>query len=145
MRLGYASSTPPLPLPCLSPGQGVPLSLPHSLLGVAPLAVRGFADLSPVPVDGSVDPSVLPPLCSGLCLRDGRLRSTCVGANNRLDMLSLVTSGLGEEGGNGGEEDEDVLSLCHDWGADETGDPDVPAVSHRRGMSTFVFVPFAQV
>lgn len=65
--------------------------------------------------------------------------------NNRLDVLSLVTSGLGEEGGPAGEEEEDVLSLCHDWGVDETRDPDVPAVAHRRGMSTFVFVPFAQV
>ncbi|KAF9611250.1 hypothetical protein IFM89_028320 [Coptis chinensis] len=49
-----------------------------------------------------------------------RLRGTMVGANNRMDIISLVTS-------------------------KETHNPDVPAVSHRRGLNPFVFVPFEEV
>jgi len=53
-------------------------------------------------------------------------------ANNRLDMLSLVTEWVrgsgGPCGGGGGGRAESVPRLGRD------GNPDVPAVDHRRGM-----------
>ncbi|KAH0452011.1 hypothetical protein IEQ34_019310 [Dendrobium chrysotoxum] len=72
-----------------------------------------------------------------------RIRGTTVGANNRLDMLRLVTTGVNEsEISNDGD---DILGVVEGWQEDETHNPDVPAISHRRGLSPFVFVPFEEV
>lgn len=60
-----------------------------------------------------------------------------------MDLLSLVTSGVNDEEANG--EDEDILGVVGGWQDDETHNPDVPAVSHKRGMTPFVFVPFEEV
>lgn len=56
-----------------------------------------------------------------------------------MDLLSLVTSGVNDSEADGPE--EDILG----WQDDETHNPDVPAISHRRGLTTFVFVPFEEV
>ncbi|KAI4966165.1 hypothetical protein ZWY2020_042174 [Hordeum vulgare] len=37
-----------------------------------------------------------------------------------------------------------ILELVEDWEENETHDPDVPAVSHSRGLTPFVFVPFEE-
>ncbi|XP_077248817.1 F-box protein 7 [Tasmannia lanceolata] len=65
-----------------------------------------------------------------------RLRGTTIGANNRLDLLSLVTGGVNDTEIN--NPDNDMLDVVED-------NPDVPTVSHRRGLSAFVFVPFEEV
>jgi F-box protein 9 len=72
-----------------------------------------------------------------------RLRGTTVGANNRLDVLKILTTGVNKTElrnwkGN-------ILELVEGWEEDETHDPDVPAVSHSRGLAPFVFVPFEEV
>lgn len=72
-----------------------------------------------------------------------RLRGTTVGANNRMDLLSLVTSGVNSDEFNNSE--EDILLAVESWHDDETHNPDVPAVSHKRGLTPFVFVPFQEV
>lgn len=72
-----------------------------------------------------------------------RLRGTTAGANNRMDILALITSGVNDNEVNG--PDEDMLGLVKDWEEDETHNPDVPAVSHKRGLTSFVFVPFEEV
>ncbi|KAH7279362.1 hypothetical protein KP509_37G016100 [Ceratopteris richardii] len=72
-----------------------------------------------------------------------RIRSTTEGANNRLDILAIVTSGI-QEAEIGGHE-EQVLEAVEGWQEDETHNPDVPAVSHKRGLAPFVFVPFHEV
>nr|CAN62099.1 hypothetical protein VITISV_006219 [Vitis vinifera] len=72
-----------------------------------------------------------------------RLRGTTAGANNRMDLLSLVTSGVSDNEVNG--PDEDILGVVEGWEEDETHNPDVPAVSHKRGLKAFVFVPFEEV
>lgn len=72
-----------------------------------------------------------------------RLRGTCQGANNRLDLISLVTCGMGEAEVPG--DTENVLDALEGWEDDESHHPDVPAVSHRRGMAPFVFVPWEEV
>ncbi|KAK9080232.1 hypothetical protein SSX86_001908 [Deinandra increscens subsp. villosa] len=72
-----------------------------------------------------------------------RLRGTTAGANNRMDLLSIVTSGVQESevpGPNG-----DILGVVEGWQDDETHNPDVPAISHTRGLTPFVFVPFEEV
>uniref|UniRef100_A0A0D9W520 F-box protein Hrt3/FBXO9 C-terminal domain-containing protein n=1 Tax=Leersia perrieri TaxID=77586 RepID=A0A0D9W520_9ORYZ len=71
-----------------------------------------------------------------------RLRGTTLGANNRLDVLKILTTGVNATElrnwkGN-------VLELVESWGEDETHDPEVPAVSHSRGLTPFVFVPFEE-
>ncbi|KAL3678700.1 hypothetical protein R1sor_021656 [Riccia sorocarpa] len=71
-----------------------------------------------------------------------RIRGTTPGANNRMDLVSLITSGVGEDAP---ADEEDVLEAVEGWEEDETHDPDVPAVIHRRGVATFVFVPFEEV
>lgn len=53
-----------------------------------------------------------------------------------------MTSGIGENEVN---VEEDVLGATEGWEEDETHNPDVPAVSHRRGLSALVFVPFDEV
>ncbi|XP_042479907.1 F-box protein 7 isoform X1 [Macadamia integrifolia] len=73
-----------------------------------------------------------------------RLRGTIPGANNRMDLLSLVTSGVNDNEING-HDNEDMLGVVEGWQDDETHNPDVPAVSHKRGMTPFVFVPFEEV
>ncbi|GLJ36845.1 hypothetical protein SUGI_0743820 [Cryptomeria japonica] len=65
-----------------------------------------------------------------------RVRGTTTGANNRLDLISLVTSGVS---GNNVEED----NVPETWA--EENETDVPAVSHRRGLASLVFVPFEEV
>ncbi|KAG9444040.1 hypothetical protein H6P81_015380 [Aristolochia fimbriata] len=72
-----------------------------------------------------------------------RLRGTTAGANNRLDLLSLVTSGIDDSEAD--DHDENMLGVVEGWQDDETHNPDVPAISHRRGLSPFVFVPFEEV
>ena len=82
------------------------------------------------------------PLCP-----PARLRGTCPGANNRLDVLSLSTSGLApHESVRAGDLDAALEELQRaQWDDAELQDPDVPSVAHQRGTSTFVFVPFEQV
>ncbi|XP_062101404.1 F-box protein 7 [Humulus lupulus] len=72
-----------------------------------------------------------------------RIRGTTDGANNRMNLLSLVTSGVNSDEVNG--PDEDILGVVGTWMDDETHNPDVPAVSHKRGLTPFVFVPFEEV
>lgn len=72
-----------------------------------------------------------------------RIRGTIPGANNRLDLLALVTSGVQETELK--DHEEDILKATEGWDEDETHNPDVPAVSHRRGLAPFVFVPFDEV
>ncbi|XP_047943290.1 F-box protein 7 [Salvia hispanica] len=72
-----------------------------------------------------------------------RLRGTVQGANNRMDLISLVTSGVNDVEASGS--DEDILGVVEGWEEDETHNPDVPAVSHKRGLTPFVFVPFDEV
>ncbi|PON85070.1 F-box domain containing protein [Trema orientale] len=72
-----------------------------------------------------------------------RLRGTTDGANNRMNLLSLVTSGVNSDEVKGPE--DDILGVVERWQDDETHNPDVPAVSHKRGLTPFVFVPFEEV
>ncbi|KAL8485619.1 hypothetical protein ACS0TY_027782 [Phlomoides rotata] len=72
-----------------------------------------------------------------------RLRGTTEGANNRMDLLSLVTSGVNDA--EAIDPDDDILGLVEGWEEDETHNPDVPATSHKRGLTPFVFVPFDEV
>ncbi|XP_038898881.1 F-box protein 7 isoform X2 [Benincasa hispida] len=72
-----------------------------------------------------------------------RLRGTSTGANNRMDLLTLVTSGMNNN--EVGDPEDDILGIVERWRDDETHNPDVPAVSHKRGMTPFIFVPFDQV
>ncbi|KAL0326169.1 UNVERIFIED_CONTAM: F-box protein 7 [Sesamum radiatum] len=72
-----------------------------------------------------------------------RLRGTTAGANNRMDLISLVTSGVNDAEASG--PDEDILGVVEGWQEDESHNPDVPAVSHKRGLTPFVFVPFDEV
>ena len=72
-----------------------------------------------------------------------RIRGTTSGANNRMDLISLVTSGVNSSEASAPE--EDILGVVEGWQDDETHNPDVPAVSHKRGMTPFVFVPFEEV
>ncbi|XP_073315323.1 F-box protein 7-like isoform X1 [Primulina huaijiensis] len=72
-----------------------------------------------------------------------RLRGTTVGANNRMDLLSLVTCGVNDAEASG--PDEAILGVVEGWEEDETHNLDVPAISHRRGLTPFVFVPFDEV
>lgn len=60
-----------------------------------------------------------------------------------MDLLSLVTSGVNDNEVCG--PDEDILGVVEGWQDDETHNPDVPAVSHKRGLTPFVFVPFEEV
>ncbi|KAM3367524.1 hypothetical protein ACQJBY_016232 [Aegilops geniculata] len=71
-----------------------------------------------------------------------RVRGTTIGANNRLDVLKILTTGVnGTELGNW---KGNILELVEDWEENETHNPDVPAVSHSRGLTPFVFVPFEE-
>ncbi|KAJ4814135.1 F-box only protein 9 [Rhynchospora pubera] len=70
-----------------------------------------------------------------------RLRGTVVGANNRMDLLKILTTGVDK---NELKNRDNILSLVEGWEEDESHDPDVPAVSHNRGMTPFVFVPFEE-
>lgn len=72
-----------------------------------------------------------------------RLRGTTAGANNRMDLLALVTSGVNDSEVTG--PDEDILGVVEGWQEDETHNPDVPAITHKRGLTPFVFVPFEEV
>lgn len=74
---------------------------------------------------------------------ENRLRGTIEGANNRMDLISLVTSGVNDAEASG--PDEDILGVVEGWQEDETHNPDIPAVSHKRGLTPFVFVPFDEV
>ena len=72
-----------------------------------------------------------------------RLRGTIAGANNRMDLLALVTSGVSDTEVTG--PDEDILGVVERWEEDETHNPDVPAITHKRGLTPFVFIPFEEV
>ncbi|MBA0702622.1 hypothetical protein Goari_022787, partial [Gossypium aridum] len=94
--------------------------------------------------DNKVEAAVLYPGMRPTVLRIRlRLRGTTAGANNRMDLLSLVTSGVDDNEASGPE--EDILGVVEGWQDDETHNPDVPAVSHKRGLTPFVFVPFEEV
>ncbi|KAK1300429.1 F-box protein 7 [Acorus calamus] len=94
--------------------------------------------------DDKVEAAIMYPGVNPTVLRMRlRLRGTTVGANNRLDVLSLVTSGLNDSELNDGG--DDMLGIVEGWREDETHNPDVPAISHRRGLAPFVFVPFEEV
>lgn len=71
-----------------------------------------------------------------------RLRGTTIGANNRMDLLSLVTSGVNDDEASSTE--EDILGVVGGWQDDETHNADVPAITHKRGLTPFVFVPFEE-
>lgn len=60
-----------------------------------------------------------------------------------MDLLSLVTCGVDENHISSGS--EDTIDMFEGWQEDETHNADVPAISHRRGMAPFVFVPFEEV
>ena len=60
-----------------------------------------------------------------------------------MNLLSLVTSGVNANEVNG--PDEDILGVVEGWEEDESHNPDVPAVSHKRGLKPFVFIPFEEV
>ncbi|EEF48332.1 protein with unknown function [Ricinus communis] len=70
-----------------------------------------------------------------VCLR---IRGTTTGANNRLDILSLVTSKVDNNGVSGPE--EDIVGVVDDWQEDE-----ISRTSHKRGLAPFAFVPFEEV
>ncbi|KAJ0086404.1 hypothetical protein Patl1_08358 [Pistacia atlantica] len=94
--------------------------------------------------DDKVEAAVLYPGMRPTVLRIRlRLRGTTAGANNRMDLLSLVTSGVNDN--EVGGPDEDILGVVEGWQDDETHNPDVPAISHKRGLTPFVFVPFEEV
>ncbi|KAE8719571.1 F-box protein 7 [Hibiscus syriacus] len=95
-------------------------------------------------LENNVEAAVLYPGMRPTVLRIRlRLRGTISGANNRMDLLSLVTSGVDDNEASGPE--EDILGVVEGWQDDETHNPDVPAVSHKRGLTPFVFVPFEEV
>ncbi|GAB2215945.1 hypothetical protein Drorol1_Dr00023708 [Drosera rotundifolia] len=71
------------------------------------------------------------------------LRGTVAGDYNRMDLVSLVTSGVIENDTNSHE--EDIFAVVERWQDDETHNPDVPAISHNRGMTPFIFIPFYEV
>lgn len=43
------------------------------------------------------------------------------------------------------DDDDDVMDEVEGWEEEESHDPDIPAVRHKRGCATFVFVPFEEV
>ena len=63
--------------------------------------------------------------------------------NNRIDRLLIVTSGVQES--EVPRPDGDILGVAEGWEDDETRNPKVPAISHTRGLTPFVFVPFEEV
>jgi F-box protein 9 len=94
--------------------------------------------------DDQVEAAVLYPGMRPTVLRIRlRLRGTTSGANNRMDLLSLVTSGVNDN--EVSSHDVDILGVVEGWQDDETHNPDVPAVSHKRGLRPFDFVPFEEV
>lgn len=96
-------------------------------------------------LDDKVEAAILYPGMRPTVLRIRlRVRGTTAGANNRMDLLSLVTSGVNDSEVRNSS-DEDILELVEGWQDDETHNPDVPAVSHKRGLTPFVFVPFEEV
>ncbi|XP_050237599.1 F-box protein 7 [Mercurialis annua] len=70
-----------------------------------------------------------------VCLR---LRGTTTGANNRLDILSLITSKVDSDGVSGPV--ENIVREVEDWQEDE-----MSRTLHKRGLSSFAFVPFEEV
>ena len=72
-----------------------------------------------------------------------RIRGTVEGANNRLDFSRLVTTGVNKS--EISNHQGSLLGFLEGWPEDETHDPDVPAISHSRGLSPCVFVPFNEV
>ena len=66
-----------------------------------------------------------------------------MGANNRLDFSGLVTTGVNKS--EVINHQESLLGFLEGWPEDETHDPAVPAISHSRGLSACVFVPFNEV
>lgn len=94
--------------------------------------------------DDKVEAAVLYPGARPTVLRIRmRLRGTTTGANNRMDLLTLVTCGMNNN--EVSDPEEDILGIVERWRDDETHNPDVPAVSHKRGLTPFIFVPFDQV
>ena len=74
------------------------------------------------------------PFCLLLCCR---LRGTTLGANNRMDLLSLSTSKVNSDGIT--EPGEDIL------GPVELQESVISRISHQRGLAPFAFVPFEEV
>ncbi|KAJ8762808.1 hypothetical protein K2173_022937 [Erythroxylum novogranatense] len=67
-----------------------------------------------------------------------RVRGSTIGANNRMDLLSLVTSRVNNDGVIGPE--EDVLGATEGLQEDE-----ISRTSHKRGLAPFTFIPFEEV
>ncbi|XP_075484914.1 F-box protein 7-like isoform X2 [Primulina tabacum] len=61
----------------------------------------------------------------------------------RPTVLRIRLSGVNDAEASG--PDEEILGVVEGWEEDETHNPDVPAISHRRGLTPFVFVPFDEV
>ncbi|CAN4118015.1 unnamed protein product [Withania somnifera] len=60
-----------------------------------------------------------------------------------MDLLALLTSGVNDN--EVSSPDEDILGVVERWEEDETHNPDIPAISHKRGLTPFVFVPSEEV
>ncbi|GFP89807.1 F-box protein 7 [Phtheirospermum japonicum] len=93
--------------------------------------------------DDKVEAAVLYPGTKTVLRIHLRLRGTTQGANNRMDFLSLITCGVNDAEASG--PGEDILGVVQGWQEDETHNPNVPAISHKRGLTPCVFVPFEEV
>ncbi|KAL6540780.1 F-box protein 7 [Orobanche minor] len=94
----------------------------------------GQYTLSEDKVEAAVLYPCMRPTVLRIRLRKGKvvemmLRGTTQGANNRMDLLSLVTSGVNDAEASG--PGEDILGVVEGWQEDETHNPDVPAISHK--------------
>ncbi|KAJ6954325.1 F-box protein 7-like isoform X3 [Populus alba x Populus x berolinensis] len=78
-----------------------------------------------------------PGLCPTMWRACLRLRGTTLGANNRMDLLSLSTSKVNSDGII--EPGEDIL------GSVELQENVISRISHQRGLVPFAFVPFEEV
>uniref|UniRef100_A0A2K2BFE4 F-box protein n=1 Tax=Populus trichocarpa TaxID=3694 RepID=A0A2K2BFE4_POPTR len=78
-----------------------------------------------------------PGLCPTMWRACLRLRGTTLGANNRMDLLSLSTSKVNSDGII--EPGEDIL------GPVELQESVISRISHQRGLAPFAFVPFEEV
>uniref|UniRef100_A0A2P2IKQ0 F-box protein n=1 Tax=Rhizophora mucronata TaxID=61149 RepID=A0A2P2IKQ0_RHIMU len=88
--------------------------------------------------DDKVEAAFLYPKVRTLWRACLRVRGTSTGANNRMDLLSLVTSRVSSNGLFGPE--EDILGATEGLQEDE-----ISSTSHKRGLAPFTFVPFEEV
>ncbi|TYH65463.1 hypothetical protein ES332_D06G057900v1 [Gossypium tomentosum] len=76
-------------------------------------------------------------------LSDNKVEAAVLYPGMRPTVLRIRLSGVDDNEASGPE--EDILGVVEGWQDDETHNPDVPAVSHKRGLTPFVFVPFEEV